>query len=156
MGTATQTVTATATPSSESALTEWEIGDETVATISAAAGASVVVTGVAPGSTYLKAKNGGQEVVAIVNVVAAGPTGLALDDTSIDIVGTATQTVTATATPSSFSADTEWEIGDTQVATISANTGASVTVTGVAVGTTYLKAKNGAKEVIAIVNVTES
>lgn len=153
---ATQTVTATATPSSESALTQWEIEDETVATISAASGASVVVTGVAPGITVLKAKNGDQEEIAIINVSAAGPTALVLDDMSIDIVGTATQTVTATATPSSFSAATEWEIGNTEVATISANTGASVIVTGVAPGTTYLKAKNGAKEVIAIVNVTES
>ena len=153
---ATQTVTATATPSSESALTQWEIEDETVATISAASGASVVVTGVAPGITVLKAKNGGQEEIAIINVSAAGPTALALDDSVIDIVGTATQTVTATATPGSFSAATEWEIGNAEVATISANTGASVVVTGVAPGQTYLKAKNGAKEVIAIVNVTES
>lgn len=153
---ATQTVTATATPSSESALTQWEIEDETVATISAASGASVVVTGVAPGITVLKAKNGGQEEIAIINVSAAGPTALALDDSVIDIVGTATQTVTATATPGTFSAATEWEIGNTEVATISANTGASVVVTGVAPGQTYLKAKNGSKEVIAIVNVTES
>lgn len=152
----TQTVTATATPSSESAFTQWEVEDETIATISASAGASVVVTGKAPGITVLKAKNGGQEEIAIINVSAASPTGLALDDTAIDIVGTATQTVTATATPSSFSAETEWEIGNTEVATISANTGASVVVTGVAPGTTYLKAKNGTKEVIAIVNVTES
>ena len=152
----TQTVTATASPSSESALTEWEVEDETIASISASAGASVVVTGVAPGITVLKAKNGGQEEIAIINVAAASPTGLVLDDMSIDIVGTATQTVTATATPSSFSAETEWEIGNTEVATISANTGASVVVTGVAPGTTYLKAKNGTKEVIAIVNVTES
>ena len=155
-GTGTQTVNATATPSSESVFTEWEIGDPSVATISANSGASVVVTGVAPGTTWLKAKNGGQEAMAIVTVVAASPTALALDDMSIDIVGTGTQEVTATATPSSFSADTEWEIGDTDVATISANSGASVVVTGVAVGTTYLKAKNGSKEVIAIVNVTES
>ena len=155
-GTGTQTVNATATPNTESALTEWEIGDESVATLSAASGASVTVTGVAPGTTWLKAKNGGQEVMAIVNVVAASPTALALDDMSIDIVGTATQNVTATATPSGFSADTEWEIGNAEVATISANTGASVTVTGVAPGTTWLKAKNGTKEVIAIVNVTES
>ena len=152
----TQTVTATATPSSESPYTEWEVEDETIATISARYGASVVVTGVAPGITVLKAKNGGQEEIAIINVSAASPTALALDDTAIDIVGTATQTVTATATPSSFSAETEWEIGNTEVATISANTGASVVVTGVAPGTTYLKAKNGTKEVIAIVNVTES
>ena len=155
-GTGTQTVTATATPSSESVYTEWEIGDPEVATISATAGASVVVTGVAPGVTWLKAKNGGQEAIATVEVVAASPTALVLDDTSIDIVGTATQTVAATATPGSFSASTEWEIGNEEVATISANTGASVVVTGVAPGTTYLKAKNGAKEVIAIVNVTES
>ena len=153
---ATQTVTATATPSSESALTQWEIEDEAVATISAASGASVVVTGVAPGITVLKAKNGGQEEIAIINVSAAGPTALVLDDSVIDIVGTATQTVTATATPGTFSAATEWEIGNAEVATISANTGASVVVTGVAPGQTYLKAKNGAKEVIAIVNVTES
>lgn len=152
----TQTVTATATPNTESALTEWEVEDETIATISAASGSSVVVTGVAPGITVLKAKNGGQEEMAIIEVSAAGPSALVLDDSVIDIVGTATQTVTATATPSSFSADTEWEIGDTDVATISANTGASVVVTGVAPGQTYLKAKNGAKEVIAIVNVTAS
>ena len=152
----TQTVTATATPSSESVFTQWEVEDETIATISANAGASVVVTGVAPGSTILKAKNGGQEEFAIINVSAASPTALVLDDMAIDIVGTATQTVTATATPSSFSAETEWEIGNAEVATISANTGASVVVTGVAPGTTYLKAKNGTKEVIAIVTVTES
>lgn len=155
-GTGTQTVTATATPDSESVYTEWEIGDPEVATISATSGASVVVTGAAPGVTWLKAKNGGQEAIATVEVVAASPTALVLDDMSIDIVGTATQTVAATATPSSFSASTEWEIGNTEVATISANTGASVVVTGVAPGTTYLKAKNGAKEVIAIVNITES
>ena len=152
----TQTVAATATPSGESAFTEWEVEDESIASISAASGASVVVTGIAPGITVLKAKNGGQEALAIINVSAASPTALALDDTAIDIVGTATQTVTATATPNSFSAETEWEIGNTEVATISANTGASVVVTGVAPGTTYLKAKNGTKEVIAIVNVTES
>lgn len=155
-GNGTQTVNATATPNTESALTEWEIGDESVATLSAASGASVVVTGVAPGTTWLKAKNGGQEAMAIVTVVAASPTALALNDTTIDIVGTGTQTVNATATPSSFSSATEWEIGNTEVATISAQTGASVVVTGVAVGSTYLKAKNGTKEVIALVNVTES
>ena len=95
-------------------------------------------------------------VYAIVADTATAVTGLALDDTDVDIVAGATQTVTATATPGTFSAATEWEIGNAEVATISANTGASVVVTGVAPGQTYLKAKNGAKEVIAIVNVTES
>lgn len=95
-------------------------------------------------------------VYAIVADATEEASALELDDTAIDIVGTATQEVTATATPSALSADTEWEIGDTDVATISAESGASVVVTGVAPGVTYLKAKNGSIEVIAIVTVTES
>lgn len=95
-------------------------------------------------------------VYAIVADATEEASALELDDTAIDIVGTATQEVTATATPSALSADTEWEIGDTDVATISAASGESVVVTGVAPGVTYLKAKNGTLEVIAIVTVTES
>ena len=95
-------------------------------------------------------------VYAIVADATEEASALELDDTAIDIVGTATQEVTATATPSALSADTEWEIGDTDVATISAESGESVVVTGVAPGVTYLKAKNGTLEVIAIVTVTES
>lgn len=151
----TQLVTATATPGSESANTRWEIEDSSVASISAAVGAAVIVTGLSIGQTVLKAKNGTQEVLAIINVTDKAVSALSLDDTDIDIVGTATQTVTATATPSSESSKTKWEIMDTAVATISASTGASVIVTGVAAGQTVLKASVGGKEVYAIVTVTE-
>ena len=63
-------MTATATPSTASAATNWEIMDTAVATISDTTGASVTVTGVAPGQTILKAKNGNQEAYAIVTVSA--------------------------------------------------------------------------------------
>ena len=65
---ATQDVTATATPSSESALTRWTVSDETVATINKSVGATVTVTGVAAGQCVLKATNGTQEVLAIITV----------------------------------------------------------------------------------------
>lgn len=151
----TQLVTATATPSGESANTRWEVEDDTVASISASIGASVTVTGLSIGQTVLKAKNGSQEVLAIINVTDVAVSALVLDDTDIDIVGTATQDVTATATPSSESSKTKWEIMDTAVATISGTTGATITVTGVAAGQTVLKASCGGKEVYAIVTVTE-
>lgn len=93
-------------------------------------------------------------VYAIVTDTATAVTGLELDDTSVDIAEEGTQEVTATATPSSASAATNWEIMDTAVATIDKTVGASVTVTGVAAGSTILKAKNGSKEAYAIVNVT--
>lgn len=64
----TQEVAATATPSSESAGTNWYIDDESVATIDKTVGASVTVTGVAAGQTVLKATNGKKEVLAIVTV----------------------------------------------------------------------------------------
>ena len=103
----------------------------------------------------LKAKNGSQEVLAIINVTDKAVSALTLDDTDIDIVGTATQDVTATATPSSESSKTKWEIMDTAVATISGTSGAAITVTGVAAGQTVLKASCGGKEAYAIVTVTE-
>ena len=94
-------------------------------------------------------------VYAIVTATATEVTGLSLDDTDIDIAKDGTQEVTATATPSSESAATKWEVIDDTIATIDKATGASVTVTGVAAGQTILKATNGKKEVLAIITVTE-
>ena len=94
-------------------------------------------------------------VYAIVTDTATAVTGLSLDDTSIDIAVEGTQEVTATATPSSESSATKWKVVDETVATIDKAVGASVTVTGVAAGQTVLKATNGAKEVLAIITVTE-
>jgi len=150
----TQTVTATATPNTESASTRWEIEDDTVASISTGEGASVVVTAKAIGQTILKAKNGDQEVLAIVTVTDVEVTALTLDDDSITIAEAGTQLVTATATPSSESAKTKWEVIDEAVATISDDEGASVTVTGVSAGSTILKAKNGEAEAYAIITVS--
>ena len=93
-------------------------------------------------------------VYAIVTDTATEVTGLVLDDTDIDIAKDGTQEVTATATPSSESAATKWEVVDEEVATIDKAVGASVTVTGVAAGQTILKATNGKKEVLAIITVT--
>lgn len=93
-------------------------------------------------------------VYAIVTDTATAVTALALDDTAIDLAVEGTQEVTATATPSSESAGTQWEIIDSEIATIDKAVGASVTVTGVSAGSTILKAKNGSKEVYAIVTVT--
>lgn len=94
-------------------------------------------------------------VYAIVTDTATAVTGLSLDDTSIDIAVAGTQEVTATATPSSESSATKWKVIDETIATIDTAVGASVTVTGVAAGQTILKATNGAKEVLAIITVTE-
>ena len=94
-------------------------------------------------------------VYAIVTDTATEVTGLVLDDTDIDIAKDGTQDVTATATPSSESAATKWEVIDNTIATIDKATGASVTVTGVAAGQTILRATNGKKEVLAIITVTE-
>ena len=94
-------------------------------------------------------------VYAIVTDTATAVTGLSLDDTDIDLAKDGTQEVTATATPSSESAATTWEVIDETVATIDKAVGASVTVTGVAAGQTILKATNGRKEVYAIITVTE-
>jgi hypothetical protein len=94
-------------------------------------------------------------VYAIVTDTATAVTGLSLDDTSIDVAKDGTQDVTATATPSSESANTKWSVVDSTVATISATTGATVTVTGKAAGQTVLKATNGGQEVLAIITVTE-
>lgn len=94
-------------------------------------------------------------VYAIVTDTATAVTGLELDDTSVEIAAEGTQEVTATATPSAASDATNWEIMDTDVATIDKSVGASVTVTGVAAGSTILKAKNGSKEAYAIVTVTQ-
>lgn len=93
-------------------------------------------------------------VYAIVTDTATAVTALALDDTSVDIAKEGTQEVTATATPSSESAATEWTIIDSDIATIDKSVGASVTVTGVAAGSTILKAKNGSQEAYAIVTVS--
>ncbi len=93
-------------------------------------------------------------VYAIVTDTATAVTALALDDTAIDLAVEGTQEVTATATPSSESAGTQWEIIDSEIATIDKAVGAAVTVTGVSAGSTILKAKNGSKEVYAIVTVT--
>ena len=94
-------------------------------------------------------------VYAIVTAPATAVTALSLDDTSVDIAKEGTQEVTATATPSSESAATEWTIIDSDIATIDKSVGASVTVTGVAAGSTILKAKNGSQEAYAIVTVSE-
>ena len=93
-------------------------------------------------------------VYAIVTDTATEVTGLVLDDTDIDVAVAGEQVVTATATPSSESAATKWEVVDEDIATIDKATGASVTVTGVAAGQTILKATNGKKEVLAIITVT--
>jgi hypothetical protein len=63
-----QEVTATATPSSESAATKWSVLDTSIATIDKSTGASVTVTGVAAGQTILKATNGKIETYAIITV----------------------------------------------------------------------------------------
>lgn len=94
-------------------------------------------------------------VYAIKTDTATEVTGLSLDDTDIDIAKDGTQEVAATATPSSESAATQWEVIDETIATIDKAVGASVTVTGVAAGQTILKATNGKKEVYAIITVTE-
>ena len=94
-------------------------------------------------------------VYAIVTDSATEVTGLSLDDTDIDVSVAGEQEVTATATPSTESAATKWEVIDENIATIDKATGASVTVTGVAAGQTILKATNGKKEVLAIITVTE-
>jgi len=94
-------------------------------------------------------------VYAIVTAPATEVTGLVLDDTDIDVAVAGEQEVAATATPSSESAATKWEVVDETIATIDKATGASVTVTGVAAGQTILKATNGKKEVLAIITVTE-
>ena len=94
-------------------------------------------------------------VYAIVTDTATAVTGLSLDDTDIDIAKEGTQEITATATPSSESAATKWEVIDDTIATIDKAVGASVTVTGVAAGQTILKATNGKQEVLAIITVTE-
>lgn len=94
-------------------------------------------------------------VYAIVADTATAVTALSLDDIDIDVVKNATQNVTATATPSSESANTRWSISDPDVATISAAIGATITVTGKAAGQAVLKAVNGTQEVLAIVTVTE-
>ena len=93
-------------------------------------------------------------VYAIVTDTATEVTGLVLDDTDIDVAVAGEQVVAATATPSSESAATKWEVVDEDIATIDKATGASVTVTGVAAGQTILKATNGKKEVLAIITVT--
>ena len=93
-------------------------------------------------------------VYAIVTDTATEVTGLVLDDTDIDVAVAGEQVVTATATPSSESAATKWEVVDEDIATIDKATGASVTVTGVAAGQTILKATNGKKDVLAIITVT--
>ena len=93
-------------------------------------------------------------VYAIVTDTATEVTGLSLDDTSIEVAKDATQEVTATATPSSESAATQWVVDDETIATIDKSVGASVTVTGVAAGQTVLKATNGKQEVLAIITVT--
>lgn len=93
-------------------------------------------------------------VYAIVTATATEVTGLVLDDTDIDVAVAGEQEVTATATPSTESAATKWEVIDETIATIDKATGASVTVTGVAAGQTILKATNGKKEVLAIITVT--
>lgn len=93
-------------------------------------------------------------VYAIVTATATEVTGLVLDDTNIDVAVAGEQEVAATATPSSESAATKWEVIDENIATIDKATGASVTVTGVAAGQTILKATNGKKEVLAIITVT--
>ena len=93
-------------------------------------------------------------VYAIVTDTATEVTGLSLDDTSIEVAKDATQEVTATATPSSESAATQWVVDDETIATIDKAVGASVTVTGVAAGQTVLKATNGKQEVLAIITVT--
>jgi uncharacterized protein YjdB len=93
-------------------------------------------------------------VYAIVTDTAIEVTGLSLDDTSIEVAKDATQEVTATATPSSASAATQWVVDDETIATIDKSVGASVTVTGVAAGQTILKATNGKQEVLAIITVT--
>ena len=93
-------------------------------------------------------------VYAIKTDTATEVTGLTLDDTDIDIAKDGTQLVTATATPSSESAATKWEVIDETIATIDKSVGAAVTVTGVAAGQTVLKATNGKKEVYAIITVS--
>ena len=94
-------------------------------------------------------------VYAIKTDTATAVTGLVLDDTDIDIAKDGTQEVTATATPSSESDATQWEVIDETIATIDKAVGDAVTVTGVAAGQTILRAKNGSKEVLAIITVTE-
>ena len=91
----------------------------------------------------------------------AGPqvTGITVDPTSmnLDLYGTYSKTLTATVTADD-GADTtvSWESSDTSVATVSASTGNSITVTGLKVGNAIITATAGEKTATCSVSVADS
>ena len=100
-----------------------------------------------------------EAVMAIAECVCDAPhstvSSLELDAENEDVQLNGTYQVYATTVPGSEDANTRWEILDETIATIDQTTGASVTVTGVAEGTTILIARNGDKEAYCIINVVQ-
>lgn len=86
-------------------------------------------------------------------------TGISLDKYSLqlDVIGTVTETLTATVTGDAGADKTvSWSSSDTSVATVSASTGNTITVTGHKVGTATITASAGEHSITCSVSVIDS
>jgi len=135
---ATDTLTATVTPANATDKTvTWTSSNTAVATVSS----SGTVTGVAAGTATITAKTVNNLTATCAVTVSQSivlPTGISLNKTSTTISAGATETLTATVTPTNATDKTvTWTSSNTAAATVSS----SGTITGVAAGAATITAK---------------
>lgn len=119
----------------------WRSSSPAVALVSGD-GATAIVTAVAPGSALISAQTVGGSATASTDItVSAEVRSVTFPDTSatLDLRDRKTQRITAQATADDgVVVSYRWSVSSPQVVALSADTGASVTVTAVAVGTAML------------------
>jgi uncharacterized protein YjdB len=123
----------------------WDSSDPTKATVAPTTGRTTVATALMPGSTTIRARAGGQQGTATLNINAPPPvlTSIEVTPTSANIAVGGTQQFTATAFDQNHNVmpgvTFTWASSDTNVATIDQNGLA----TGVSQGTTFVTASSG-------------
>ena len=145
-----QNLTATAT---------WTSSDETVATISNAAGSRGLATAVAAGTTIISASFGGVAGSTLLTVTAAQLLQITLTPVNPTIADGSTVSFTATGLftegpPQNVTATAAWASSDEAVATISNAAGSQGLATAVAAGTTIISASFGGVSGNTLLTVT--
>ena len=157
------TFTATARDANGNALTgraiTWETSAPLVGSLSTTSGTSTEVTGLAIGSTTIKATSETKSGTATVTVTAVPVASITIAPTSPSIVQNGKTTLTATVKDASGNTLTgrtiTWETSAPLVGSLSTTSGASTEVTGLATGTTTITARtDNDRSVTTVVTVT--
>jgi uncharacterized protein YjdB len=156
--TQTGTLTATVTDANNTVVTtrpvSWSSSDPLIASVSTTG----VVTALLPGTATITASSGGQSGTAAVTVTAVPVASITVSPSSASIVQNATRTIDATTRDAAGNTLTgrtvTWTTSDATIASLSATSGQSVTVTGGVAGAATITATSEGKSVASTITVT--